>query len=216
MAKLDFAFAPDYVVGMRFSSFAIAVFAALLAGCSQSDVKENLGLVREAPDEFRVVSRPPLSVPKEFYLTPPTPGAERSFGLTPQAQARDLVTGGRSGSEDMPVEDQQNMLADSAAPVVTTSPLMSSAEENFLKRAGAQDTDPAIREKLYQETATQTHKDPGMLDRLRGEEAGEPVVDAAAEKNRLEQNKKEKKSVTEGDVPVVDPKKKSTLERLFE
>lgn len=214
MAELDFAGAGDYVSHMRYAISVLAV--CLLAACSQGEVKENLGLVREAPDEFRVVSRPPLSVPREFFLTPPTPGAERAFGLSPDAQARDLVTGGRSGEGDTPIDQREAALADTAAPIVTTSPLASSGEENFLKRAGTADADPDIREKLYQERARQSREEPDMLDRLRGEGEGDPVVDAKAEKERIEVNKKEKKSVTEGETPVVDPKKKSTLERLFE
>ena len=94
---------------MRYALYGLTL--ALLAGCSQGEVKENLGLVREAPDEFRVVSRPPLSVPREFFLTPPTPGAERAFGLSAEAQARDLVTGGRSGEGDTPIAQREAALA---------------------------------------------------------------------------------------------------------
>lgn len=200
---------------MRYLFFML-VSGVLLAGCSQSEVKENLGLVREAPDEFRVVSRPPLSVPKEFFLVPPDPGAERAFGLNAEAQARDLVTGGRSGEDSLSIEQRQNALADSAAPVVSTSPLASSAEESLLKRAGADKADSSIREKLYKDRAREVKEEPDMLDRLRGEGAGEPVVDAKKEKERIEANKKEKKPVNEGEVPVHDPAEKSTLERLFE
>ncbi len=201
---------------MRYTTLCFCLAAALLTGCSQSEVKENLGLVREAPDEFRVVSRPPLSVPKEFFLVPPTPGADRSFELSAEAQARDLVTGGRAEASELSLEQQQDSLADTAAPVVSTSPLMTSAEENFLKRAGADGSDPSIRDKIYKETAKSAEEEPDMLDRLRGAGAGDPTVNAAKEKQRLEANKKNDKPVTEGDVPVTDPKQKSTLERLFE
>jgi len=199
---------------MRYASYVVMI--ALLAGCSQGEVKENLGLVREAPDEFRVVSRPPLSVPKEFYLTPPTPGAERAYGLSAEEQARDLVTGGRSGEDDTPLQQRQDALADTAAPVVSSAPLASSAEENFLKRAGITEADPEVRQKLYQERAATADEEPDMIDRLRGEGAGDPVVDAQAEKARLENNKKKNQPANAGEVPVVDPKEKSTLERLFE
>lgn len=199
---------------MRYAMSVLAV--VLLAACSQGEVKENLGLVREAPDEFRVVSRPPLSVPKEFYLVPPTPGAEPAFGLSAEGQARDLVTGGRADARTLPLEQRQNALADTAAPVVTTAPLASSAEENFLRRAGTDSADPAIRGTLAKERAAAVEEEPDMLDRLRGDGDGDPVVDAGAEKQRLEANKKANKPAAEGDVPVVDPKKKSTLERLFE
>ncbi|KJS38300.1 MAG: hypothetical protein VR70_10355, partial [Rhodospirillaceae bacterium BRH_c57] len=51
-----------------------AALAATLSGCG-GGVKETLGLNRQAPDEFQVVSRPPLAIPPEFKLRPPEPGA---------------------------------------------------------------------------------------------------------------------------------------------
>lgn len=200
---------------MHTSRIIMLLAGFLLAGCSQTEVKENLGLTRNAPDEFRVVSRPPLSVPKEFYLVPPSAGAERAFGLSADAEARDLVTGGRSAEDSKSIEQRQSELSDTAAPVVSSSPLASAAEESLLKRAGASAADPSIREKLYEERARTDAEEPGMLERLRGEGDGDPVVDAKAERERIENNKKAKKPVNEGEVPVKDPKEKSTLERLF-
>ncbi len=193
----------------------VALMGVMLAACSQTEVKETLGLTREAPDEFKVVSRPPLSVPKEFFLTPPAPGAERAFGLSADERARDLVTGGRSGESGLSIEERENALADSAAPIVNTSPLASPAEEGFLKRAGTPNADPAIRETLAKERAVTAREEPDMIDRLRGDGAGDPVVDAGKEKERLHKNKQKNKPVTAGEVPVKDPKEKSTLERIF-
>lgn len=200
---------------MRISLCTAALVPLLLAGCSQIEVKENLGLTRKAPDEFRVVSRPPLSVPKEFFLTPPSIGQDRAFGRSAEAEARDLVTGGRSAEDSLSAPERESSLADTAAPIVSSSPLASSAEESLLRRAGAASADPDIREKLYEENARAAANEPGMLERLRGEGDGDPLVDAKAEKDRLEKNKNAGKPVNTGDVPVVDPKKKSTLERLF-
>lgn len=40
-----------------------------LSACSQS-TKQKLGLAKQAPNEFMVVSKPPLSLPPEYDLRP--------------------------------------------------------------------------------------------------------------------------------------------------
>ena len=62
-----------------------------LAGCQNT--KEMLGLTKRSPDEFQVVSRAPLSMPPDYSLRPPTPGAPRPQEGTVQQQAENIVTG---------------------------------------------------------------------------------------------------------------------------
>ena len=45
----------------------------LLYGCGE--VKEKIGLIKKAPDEFQVYESKPLSVPPNFELRPPSAGA---------------------------------------------------------------------------------------------------------------------------------------------
>jgi hypothetical protein len=47
----------------------------LLAGCS--DFKRITGIEPTSPDEFAVESRAPLTIPPDFNLRPPAPGAAR-------------------------------------------------------------------------------------------------------------------------------------------
>jgi hypothetical protein len=189
---------------MRASLCSLLLGVTLLAACSGAEVKENLGLTRDAPDEFRVVSRPPLSVPKEFYLVPPSLSGEKSSGPGGESaeQARRLVTQTKTSA----VQD------------VSASPLRSNAEERLLKRAGSAEADPNIRNHLGRERVKKEmrEEDPGVLGRLRGAADEEPVVDAGKEAERLKENKKKKKPVNAGEVPVVDPKQKSTLERILD
>jgi len=49
--------------------------ASLIAGCS--DLKKSMGLEPTLPDEFAVESRAPLTIPPDFDLRPPQPGASR-------------------------------------------------------------------------------------------------------------------------------------------
>ena len=53
-----------------FLSLALAV--ALLSGCESA--RKAFSGDKNAPDEFAVYSRPPLSLPPEYKLRPPTPG----------------------------------------------------------------------------------------------------------------------------------------------
>ena len=53
----------------------VALLALVLTGCSS--LNSILGGEKTPPDEFRVVSRAPLSLPPDYGLTAPQPGAQR-------------------------------------------------------------------------------------------------------------------------------------------
>src|SRR5688572_33350449 len=80
---------------MRRTPILIAALAVALplatGGCS--GVKETLGLTKQSPDEFKVVSRAPLSMPPDYNLRPPTPGSARPQEGTPRDQAQQAVLG---------------------------------------------------------------------------------------------------------------------------
>src|SRR5438093_9913559 len=47
----------------------------ILLGCT--DIRRVVGMDRVGPDEFAVEARAPLTIPPEFNLRPPQPGAPR-------------------------------------------------------------------------------------------------------------------------------------------
>ncbi|MGH7029966.1 MAG: DUF3035 domain-containing protein [Stellaceae bacterium] len=63
--------------------------AALLSGCT--DVKQMIGMDQPMPDEFAVESRAPLTVPPEFNLRPPEPGAPRPQEKSAEQQAEQVI-----------------------------------------------------------------------------------------------------------------------------
>src|SRR5690242_11206834 len=68
------------------------VAAALALGACQS-TKRALGLTKNTPDEFAVVSHGPLVMPPDFNLRPPVPNADRPQELPPDEQARASLVG---------------------------------------------------------------------------------------------------------------------------
>ena len=61
----------------------------LLPGCS--DFRVALGMDRVGPDEFAVESRAPLTIPPDFDLRPPQPGAARPQDVTSAERARRVI-----------------------------------------------------------------------------------------------------------------------------
>src|SRR5213080_4115971 len=61
--------------------------ALALAACSGDELTRTFGLTRDPPDEFQVTTRAPLSMPPDFSLRPPRPGASRPQELSQRQQA---------------------------------------------------------------------------------------------------------------------------------
>lgn len=113
----------------RFLFFIFAVSPLILNGCSGA--KDKLGLTKKAPDEFAVVRRAPLSMPPDYALRPPVPGADR-----PQEQSTE--------------ETARNTLFGEPDKIIEHSGLTNS-ENTLLSKAGTHIADPQIREKIKAE-----------------------------------------------------------------
>jgi hypothetical protein len=61
----------------------------LLAGCG--DFKKTIGIEPTMPDEFAVESRAPLTIPPDFDLRPPSPGAPRPQEKSADQQAKEVM-----------------------------------------------------------------------------------------------------------------------------
>lgn len=202
----------------------IAVFCAcaLLAACSTGEVRDTLGLKRDAPDEFRVVSRPPLSVPPDFTLQKPDPGAPPRMQVNPEKEASRIFLQ-EDGSVELTDEPQTLEQSDveTALPSVIETDMPTSAESMLLGKLGVDEADPEIRNKLFKEERdggeenTSDDRNQTVLDRLIGGDAGEAVVDPFKESERIQENKEEGKPINEGEVPVIDKSNESVIDKLF-
>jgi len=177
------------------------------AGCALSaceSAKQAIGLGKNPPDEFQVVSQAPLSMPPDFNLPTPTPGAVRPQEGSPELNAQNaLLANTASGGTAPP----------------TTDTTQSSGEQALLQTAGASTTpDPNIRTVVDQEASADAAASQGLLDRLAFWRAAEPagtIVDPQAEQQRLQQNAALGQPVTAGATPTIKRKKKALLEGIF-
>ncbi len=187
----------------------------LLTACEDGTVRDTLGLNRDAPDEFTVVSRPPLAVPPEFNLRPPKPG-EPPRGVPTDEQARSLLTG-KTPEAKVTVDGMEAPTVETAVVPVVRSDVLSGGAANLLKRAGGDAADTSIREKLSTDATTpaDTSNATTLMDQLIGAEKNEPVVDAKKEAERLRDNKDAKKPLNEGEVPEEKTKSRSLIDRIF-
>ena len=195
---------------MRRTPILIAALAVALplatGGCS--GVKETLGLTKQSPDEFKVVSRAPLSMPPDYNLRPPTPGAARPQEGTPRDQAEQAVF-------------QHATLPQDAIPPIgegESETAQSSGESALLQSAGATGVDPNIRQLVDTETAEDEADSRTLADTLVFWREPDPygeVVDPALEQKRINENQALGQPVTEGETPTIVRKKKGALEGIF-
>lgn len=183
----------------------VVVLALALGACS--NVRKQLGMTKQSPDEFRVVSRAPLTLPPDYNLRPPRPGAVRPQGGSPTEQARQAVFRAPQPKGALPVA--------TAAP---TGNGPSIGEKAFLKSAGADLADPNVRTLVNRETSEINQADKDLLQLLvfwREPEPTGSIVDAKAEARRLRENTALGKDATAGETPTIERRKKALLEGIF-
>ncbi len=188
----------------------------LLAACDNGGMRETLGLTRDAPDEFTVVSRPPLSLPPDFTLRPPKPG-EAPRGTSSDEKARSLLIGKTPSVTLKDARQLEQPTVDTAVTPVMESDVLSGSASNILKRAGADKADDDIRDKLSSDAATPRDNSDAktLLDQIDGKEKNEPTVDAKKEAERIRTDKDNGKPITDGDTPNDATAKKSLIDRIF-
>jgi hypothetical protein len=188
----------------RIHIVSVALLALALGGCGEA--RKAIGWDKNPPDEFRVVTRAPLSVPPEFGLRPPTPGAPRPQEGSTADQARNAVTGNRTAAVGR------------TPPAATAVSRQSPGESALLARAGADRADPAIRTTVDREAAALSDADRSFTDKLVFWRQSEPpgtVVDAEREAKRLRENQALGRTTTDGDTPIIRRRQRGLFEGLF-
>ena len=181
----------------------VVALAVTLTACG--GIKKQLGQTKQAPDEFRVVSRAPLTVPPDFSLRPPAPGLARPQEGTTAQQARQAI---------FRIEEPK----DAPQEVMASADGRSLGEQSLLRSAGVENIDPNIRLVVERETLRLNDESEGFIDSLvfwRDKEIPGVVVDAQSESQRLKENAALGKDATSGQTPTIERRKKAIFEGIF-
>jgi hypothetical protein len=177
-------------------TFAALIAAAALAGCSGDDLSRTIGLTRDAPDEFTVTTRAPLSMPPDLTLRPPVPGASRPQELSERTQAEATLspTAALGGTPAGTSPGQQALVAQ-AGPAAPRNIRNEVDSEAALDRPGQSFTDRLMFWKPAPPPGT--------------------AVDPRREAQRLRQNAALGQAVDTGDTPIIQQKRQGWLDSIF-
>ena len=170
----------------------------LLAGCDTNKLSRTFGFTRDAPDEFTVTTRAPLSMPPDFALRPPQPGAARPQEQSEARQAEEALVPqvALGGSGQVGMTAGQQALVQQAGPPAPAD----------------------IRRDIAQDQRQQAANDQSFVDRLlfwRTPAQPGVVVDPQRESQRLRENAALGQNPEVGDTPIIQPRRKGWLEGLF-
>jgi hypothetical protein len=179
--------------------FALLLGAPGLSGCGE--VRDALGYDKKPPDEFAVVARAPLSVPPNFQMRPPEPGAERPQEPPKRQGARDLIVKNTTGTTGAGASASQTP-----------------GDGTIRRLLRTEQAAPGIRQLVNRETAAFVYADEHLIDKIlfwKPKPVKGIVVDAEKEKKRLRENAALGKQVTDGQTPTIKRKRGGILDGLF-
>lgn len=160
----------------------MAVLAAATAASGCSSFSRAVGAERTAPDEFRVVSQAPLTLPPDYNLRPPRPGEARPQELQPTDEARAALFGQDVGAG------------------------ATQGERTFIAAAGADAADPQIRDTVDFESQGVVRRNENFVNRLisfGGSGAARPApVNAEEEAARLADDESIRRTTGGGQVVI--------------
>jgi hypothetical protein len=167
-----------------------------LGGCSGDGLARTFGLTRDAPDEYTVTTRAPLSMPPDYNLRPPRPGAPRPQEQSERQQAQEAL------APQTALDSPQ----DGASP----------GQAALLQEAGP----PApsdIRRRVDQD-ARYAANDDSFIDKVlywRKPDTQHVQIDAQKESQRLRQNAALGERPDVGQTPIIEQKKQGWFSSLF-
>lgn len=166
---------------------ATAALAVSLGGCSGT--QDFLGQNRSAPDEFAVYSRAPLSMPPDFSLRPPVPGATRPQTVAPRNDARKALLGPRAAA--------------AAPPKGLTG--ASPGTMSLIRQTGGFKADPAIRATINRETTIMAEENNRFADKLifwRDPKKTGKTIDPSLEERRIRDAESKEEAVVVKKAPT--------------
>ncbi len=170
-----------------------AIVPLVLAGCSGNEVSRTFGLAPSSPNEFEVTTQAPLSMPPNYLLRPPEPGAPRPQTLSEarQAEATLVPQAALQGGNGAPMSAGQQALLQAAGPPVSAG-VRNQVDAAAAKRA----------------------ENGGFLDKVmfwKKPAAPGTLVDPQREAKRLRENAALGESPLNGDTPIIQRHSNNSL-----
>ncbi|HIB19974.1 MAG TPA: DUF3035 domain-containing protein [Rhodospirillales bacterium] len=185
-----------------FASILVSVIA--LTGCEET--KRVFGKTKEAPDEFAVYRRAPLSLPPDSDLRPPTPGVSRPQVVNPRDQARAALGLSAKKTDKVDLSKSEDITR------------LSNGERALLALTGANKAKPQIRKLVEEKTADLYETNETFTDKMvfwRSKNKG-VALDPEKELKRIREAQSLGKPLNSKDIPSVTRKRKGLLEGIFD
>lgn len=166
----------------------IICLALTLSACS-GGIREQLGLERDAPDEFLVNRHAPLEMPATTALPPPQKGMHRPQEKTVETKAKEAVFG------DTAQADQTNS--------------QSSVEQTIIQKTGANETDATLRARIDHETDNLNDSNKSVVQKImnlgsKKQTLPSTVIDAKKEYERINEKAAKGEVITGENVPEIE------------
>jgi hypothetical protein len=187
--RLRFARAVPVLV---FGAMLVPVLA--LGGCGDSSLSRSFGLTRDSPDEFSVTTQQPLSMPPDFNLRAPDPGAPRPQDRSAAVAAQAVLVPGMP-AEGGAMSPGQQALVQEAGP-----PAPANIRQRVDRDAALASTDRSLTDRLM---FWRTPPKPGV------------VVDPTRESQRIRTNAALGQSQEQGETPIIQRKQKSLWDSIL-
>ncbi|MEE8563010.1 MAG: DUF3035 domain-containing protein [Alphaproteobacteria bacterium] len=192
------------MTGLKLKSFvlgaaapmAIVAGAMALGGCTE--LRQAIGAEKSSPDEFQIRVRKPLSMPREYGLRAPRPGAARPQDSRGRDRARQIVLD----------SDKSRRGARRVRPQIKG---VSREEAALIARLGGGSVDSGIRLKVDRESAQIVEDNKSFVDAIMfWKDPVKPgkVVDPKSEARRIQENAALGRRGDAGNVPTIERKKK--------
>ena len=159
----------------------VAIVAAAAAASGCSSMARAVGATKVAPDEFRVVTSAPLTLPPDYSLRPPRPGEPRPQELAPDAEAHAALYG------------------------TDVAPNASAGERALVTAANADAVDPNVRDQVDFESQNIVHRSDAFADSVinfHGSADNAAPLNGAAEQTRLANEEAIRRATGGGQVTI--------------
>jgi hypothetical protein len=193
---------PLNLLGHLMAVGALALASGTLGGCGAF---ENWGGAKKvSPDEFKIVSHSPLTMPPNAELRPPRPGEPRPQETSPADQAKEALSPAMAGRVQEKTAKGPPKAGDAS-------------EQALVAKATRGGVDPNIRGQVNRDTRTIADKDNSFIDSLIFWHDKPPpgvIIDPAKEQQRL-RDAEASGTASTAPTPTIKRRERGLLEGIF-